>query len=361
LLLPVRPGIDPDSVRLPLATETSSVANLSQFATNSVVVVLGNRSGGLLAIRFDGMAELEVFLDRNLESRTTLITSHGGHPIVWHRVEVAHRANLHVARLTVLMTGNMLVLDRGGLNRTDGILTSAPPSTVNLELMRWGADTTGAVDVWLTTVLAGELFRAGINGGLIPNRTVWRSYLVRRVRPQLTYEALEHRFYNRTETNDWQPVAEDAIRPWLRELVMTAPTGKATAKAAITDAWLDRLVRRLKSLLPAGPRILHARLRSFARDCLNVERGCDITVGEMYVAFSVWCRDHELQVLPELVFQQNIPVIVRADPWVRGKSKSVVRATGFQNGFRSLRLRSAVQMSPSRNNFARNGVVGVPG
>jgi len=247
------------------------------------------------------------------------------------------------------------------VDRSDVILNNAPPSVVNVETIDWGRDTSGAVDVWLTTVLAGELFRLGVNGGLVANRTVWRSYLVRRLRPYLVYEGLEHQFYVRTRQDDWYAVSADSIRSWLRELIVNAPTGPAPAKAAITDAWLDRLVRRLRSLLPAGLVILHARLRSFARDCLKVERGTDITVGELYGAFIAWCRENELPVLPEVVFQQNIPVILRTEPWFRSKSKSVTRASGFQNGFRSLRLWSAGQISPSQNSFDRNGAVGVPG
>ena len=114
--------------------------------------------------------------------------------------------------MTVLMTGCVLVLDRGGLRCFDSIVHSASPTVANLEVLDWGPAPTGAVDVWLTAVLNGELFRPGLHGGLIANRAVWRSYLVRRLRPRLVYERLERRFYTRNETNDWQPVAENAIR-----------------------------------------------------------------------------------------------------------------------------------------------------
>jgi len=360
LLIPVRPGIDPDSVPLPWATKSSMDACRAQLGTQSIAVVLGGRSGGLLAIRFDSPEELEAFLSRNPDCRGTLITSHCGQPVVWHRAEVAYRAQLSLPGFVVQMTGNLLVHDRGGLNRTDVILKNAPLSTVNLEMMDWGPDATGAVDVWLTTLLEGELFRPGQSGGLIPNRSVWRSFLVRRLRPHLVYEPLEHRFYAKAETDTWLPLAEDSIRSWLRELIMTAPTGTPTAKAAINDAWLDRLVRRIKSLLPAGPMILHARIRQFAQDCLKMERGSDVTVAELYVAFVAYCHTHELPLIPEVVFQKNISVILRTGPWFRSKSKSVVRAAGNQNGFRSLGLRVGDRCRHNEN-FVGNGAVGVPG
>lgn len=359
LLIPVPPGVDPDSVPAPLAPEVASDAYWSRLATDSLAVVLGCRSCGLLAIRFAGEAELQAFLQRNPESRSTLTTKHGGHPIVWHRAEVPHHALLELPGLTVQMTGNLLVLDRCGLGRTDSIVNSAAPNMENVETMDWGTSDQATVDVWLTTVLEGDLFRPGVRGGLVANRSVWRSYLVRRLRSYLAYEALERRFYIRTQADDWHPVAEDSIRPWLRELVMTAPVGTPTAKAAITDAWLDRLERRLKSLLPAGPLVLHARLKAFARDCLKVERGSDVTVGELYEAFVAWCRDNELLAMPKEVFQKNIPAVLRVEPWFRARSQSVVRETGCQNGFRSLALRRSVVVSSPMRGFVRSGAVGV--
>lgn len=360
LLLPVRPGVDPESVPAPLAPEVTSDAYWSRLATDSLAVALGSRSGGLFAIRFDSEAELQAFLARNPESRSTLMTKHGGHPIVWHRAETPHRASLSLSGLTVEMSGNVLVLDRCGLQRTDTILNGAIPSMVNVETLDWGTSGQATVDVWLTTLLEDDLFRPGVRGGLVANRAVWRSYLVRRLRPCLAYEAMERRFYTRTTTDDWHPVAEDSIRPWLRELVMTTPVGTPTAKTAITDAWLDRLVRWLKSLLPAGPLILHARLKAFARDCLKVERGSDVTVGELYEAFVTWCRDNELLAMPKEVFQKNISPVLRVEPWFRARSQSVIRATGCQNGFRSLALRRAVAVSSPMRGFARRGAVGVP-
>jgi subtilisin family serine protease len=58
------------------------------------------------------------------------------------------------------------------------------------------------------------------------------------------------------------------------------------------------------------------------------------------------------------VFQKNICAVLRADPWFRSKSKSVVRAPGFQNGFRSLALRRRVGISPPILGGAQVGAVG---
>jgi hypothetical protein len=359
LLLPVRCGVDPDDVAPPLATEAASDAYRGLLGTNSIAAVLGPRSGGLFAIRFDDEDDLATFLTCNPDSRSTLITSHGGRPFVWHRAKVGHRVSLCLPHLTVQMTGNAVVLDRGSLGRKDLILHSATPSTVSPQSIDWGPDPTGIIAVWLTTLDHGELFRRAKHGGLLPNRAVWGNYLVRRARPHLVYEALEHRFYARTEANDWHPFAEEAIRSRLRELIVTAPTGTATAKTKLSDAWLDRLVRRLRSLLPAGPIIIHARLRSFARDCLKVERGTDITVGELYGAFIAWCRENELSVIPEEIFQKHIGAVLRVDPWFRPKSKSIVREPGCQNGFRSLALRMTSHAAVRQCDSVLNGAVGV--
>lgn len=345
VLVPVPTGVDADTVNVPLAPEALAPKYRAKLATDSIAVVLGPRSGGLFAIRLEHEADLAAFLVRNPESRSTLITSHASRPVVWHRTVVPHRTSLHLPRVTVLMTGNLLVLDRYGLGRADHILQSARPTTVNIESIDWGTDPTGVVDVWLTTVLEGGLFRPGEQGGFVPNRTVWRSYLVRRLRPHLAYESLEHRFYRRSETNDWHPFAEDAVLPWLRELIMATPAGTPTAKAALSDVWLGRLVRRLRSLLPAGALVLHARLREFARDSLTVDRGSDVTVRELYYAFAVWCRESELPSLPEEVFQKHIASVLRVEPWFRSKSKSIVRESGCQNGFRSLALRRPVRIA----------------
>jgi hypothetical protein len=187
VLLPVARGVDPDTVHVPLAPEALAPKYRAKLATHSIAAVLGPRSGGLLAIGFDHEADLAAFLARNPESRSTLITSHAGRAVVWHRTVVPHRVPLRLPRVTVLVTGNLLVLDRYGLGRADHILQSARPTTVNIVSIDWGADPTGAVDVWLTTVLEGALFRPGKQGGLVPNRTVWRNYLARRLRPHLAY------------------------------------------------------------------------------------------------------------------------------------------------------------------------------
>ena len=345
VLVPVPSGVDADTVHVPLAPEALAPKFRAKLATHSIAAVLGSRSGGLFAIRFDDEDELAAFRARNPESRSTLITSHAGRAVVWHRTVVPHRVPLRLPRVTVLMTGNLLVLDRYGLGRADHIVQSAKPTTINIESIDWAADPTGAVDVWLTTVLEGGLFRPGEQGRLVPNRTIWRNYLARRLRSLLAYESLEHRFYRRSETNDWHPFAEDAVLPWLRELIMAAPAGIPSAKAALSDVWLGRLVRRLRSLLPAGALVLHARLKEYARACLKVERGSDVTVGELYCAFAVRCRENELPNVPEEVFQKHIAAVLRVEPWFRSKSKSVVRESGCQNGFRSLAFRRPVQIA----------------
>jgi hypothetical protein len=252
------------------------------------------------------------------------------------------------------MSGNSLILDRGSLARADMILNPAPPTVVSLDSLDWGADDTGRVDVWLTTVMEGEMFRASKGGGWIPMRSKWRSYLARRLRPHVVYEALEHRFYVRTEPGGWRPFAESELCRWLREMIVTAPVGTTAGKSLLSDAWVDRLVRQLRASLPSGPAVLQARLREFALECVRVERGNDITIGELYDVLIDYCKANELPIVPEDVFQKMIPVVLLGAPWYLHKSKSITRPTGCQNGFRSLAVRTIV-----RQKFALNGVVGV--
>jgi hypothetical protein len=353
LLMPVRPGVDVGSVIPPLRS-WGDEHYLGRLATENVAVVLGRRSGGLFKIQFEDENGLRAFLQRNRDSRDTLITSHAGRPVIWHRTAAPRCASLELPSFTLQMAGNSLVLSRAGLHRTDRILNPASMSLISLESFDWGTEDPARVDVWLTTVMEGEMFRDGLRGGLIPMRSRWRSYLVRRLRPHVVYEALEHRFYLSTEAHGWRPISEDELHRLLLDLILSAPVGMADGKAKLGDAWVERLARQLRQLLPAGPAIVEARLRAFAQDCIRVELGSDVTVGELFDAYQGYCHANELPVVPKDVFQKLMPVVLLGPPWHRAKSKSVARPSGCQNGFRSLTLRSHAQQK-----FSAAGVVGV--
>jgi hypothetical protein len=80
---------------------------------------------------------------------------------------------------------------------------------------------------------------------------------------------------------------------------------------------------------------------------------------KLRLIFVVWCRENELSVIPEEIFQKHIAAVLRVDPWFRSKSKSVARSSGCQNGFRSLALRRVGQFALTRHLVDRNGAVGV--
>jgi hypothetical protein len=272
LLIPVPRGVDPRDVPLPLLTEVDTPAFQSRLATHNIAVALGQRDG-LLAIRFEHEAAMEEFFTRNPSCRASLITMHCGRPAVWLRARSAHQVSLLLPDLSVLMQGAVLVLSRGGLERTDLILNQASPQVVNLEFINWGPDADGLIDSWLTRLSHGDFFRRNSRGQAIPNRRAWCHYLTRRLRTHLAYDPDEGQFFEPTEAGDWLPVPEDELRLRLRELIAMAPVDAPEAKARLSDEWLGQVCRRLKSSLEAQVPLVEARLRVFLEQCLVKEPG----------------------------------------------------------------------------------------
>ena len=156
-----------------------------------------------------------------------------------------------------------MVLSRGGLERTDLILNQAAPQVVNPESLDWGSDADGLIDSWLTRLSHGDFFRRNSRGQAIPNRRAWRHYLTRRLRTHLAYDPGEGQFFEPTSAGDWRPVPEDELRLRLRELITMAPVDAPEAKARLSDEWLGRVCRRLKSSLAAHLPLVEGRLRVF--------------------------------------------------------------------------------------------------
>ena len=345
LLLPVRPGVAPDSVPLPLATETNSAANVSQFATNSIAVVLGNRCRGLLALRFEGEAALNAFLKRNPVSRSTLITAHSGQLIIWHRTEVAHRTNLQIPGLTVLMRGNVLIHDRAALQCRDALLNISEISAVELSALEWGPDPDGIIAAWLAVLTHGEFFRRGGRGQMIPNTHGWRSYLAARLKPTAAYETRSRQFYHFSTGDDWQALTDAQMRDELHRLVRAAPVGSAEARARVTDEWLSLLCRRLRSSLATQLPAIGDRLCVYLQQHLVVEPGANVTNGELFEDFDAHCKETGQPSLSPMKFKVLIGQVLRGESWRVGYSKSITRPGGQQNGWRGVRLRDQRESS----------------
>ena len=340
LLLPVRPRVNPDSVAAPLAQEALAREYRSRLATHSIAVVLGPRSGGIFTIRFENEADLAAFLTRNPDSRSTLMTAHGGRPFVWHRAEVGHRFPLCLPHLSVLMTGNVVVLDRGDMRRTDAFLHRATPTRVNLEDLNWGDDPDGTIAAWLASLRHGAFFRRGGRGQPIPNARAWQAYLAARLKPTTAYDSRERQFYTQVETGAWQPVPDYQVRDALHRLVLAAPVGNPEAKSLITNAWLARQCVRLKASLAAHLPRVEARLRAFLEQHLVKAPGANVTSAELIAAFTTQARQTGQPRLSPKRFKVLIGRILREEPWLVCYSKSLRRPGGEQNGWRGVRLKA---------------------
>lgn len=251
LLFPVPVGVEPQVVEPPQITEVNTPAFQSRLATQNIAVALG-LGDGLFAIQFDGEAVMAGFLARNLAIRATLATMHGGQPVVWLRARTGHRVPLCLPSMNVLMRGHLLVVNRGGLERSDFILNQAAPLMVNPESLHWGSDSDGRIDSWLTRLNQGDFFRRNNQGRVFPNRRAWRHYLTRRLRPCFAYEPNEGHFFERIEARDWRPVEEEQLRLRLQDLIAMAPVDAPEAKARLSDEWLGQIVPRAKGV-PRGP------------------------------------------------------------------------------------------------------------
>ena len=101
------------------------------------------------------------------------------------------------------------------------------------------------------------------------------------------------------------------------------------------------MLRYLRRVLVGEVPFAITHLRAFVRGAVILAPGQNVTVPELYAAFSRYCRERELPVLPKGDFQQLIVRVMKESPWHKTKSKSVKRSTGAQNGFRGFALRSS--------------------
>ena len=339
-LIPVPRGVDPLDVPLPLITEVDTPAYQTQLATHNIGVALGQQDG-LLAVRFEHEVAMDEFLDRNPPCRSTLVTAHAGRPTVWLRAKTTHRVSLSLPGLGVVMRGSLLVASRHGLEKTDSILNPSTPHVVNLESINWGPDADGLIDSWLTQLSHGEFFRRNSRGQLTPNGRAWRHYLTRRLRTHLAYDPSEMQFFELTGARDWRPVTEDQLRRQVRELITMAPVDAPEAKARLSDEWSGQVCRRLKSSLEAHLPIEEARLRVFANQHLVKEPGANTTSAELTQAFAAHCQQTGQAALSPKQFTILVGRILRGEPWLVCRSKSIRRSGREQNGWRGLKLRDA--------------------
>ncbi len=336
--VPVPSGVDPNTVHPPLVDEAVTPAFQSRLATHNIAVVLGQRNG-LLAVRFEHEAAMEQFLTQNPSCRASLITMHGGRPVVWLRARTAHKVSLRLPDLSVVMQGAIVVLSRDGLERTDAILNQAAPQVVNPESLDWGSDADGLIDSWLTRLNHGDFFRRNSRGQAIPNRRAWHHYLTRRLHTHLVYDPDECQFFEPTSAGVWLPVPEDELRLQLRELITLAPVDAPEAKARLSDEWLEQVCRRLKCSLQAHLPLLDARLRVFLDQHVVKEPGANVTNAELIMAFANHCRQTSQPRLSANSAKVMLGRILRSEPWLVGYSKSIRRPAGEQNGWRGVRLK----------------------
>ena len=355
-LIPVAIGLDPNDAPVPLATEIQSPAFRSRLAVQNVAVLLG-QSDGLLAVCLDNEAAMEQLMVNNPAIRGTLTTEHNGQPVVWLRASVAHRALLHLPGITVQMRGGILLVDRTRLARTDRIVSQGAPMMINPETLNFGPDPGGRVDLWLTRLSHGEFFRRNLRGQVIPNRRAWFNYLIRRLRPGLAFELGERQFYERGIEDTWRPVSEEQLRPRLRELIVMASVEAPEAKARLSDEWLSKMCRGLKSSLAVHLPMVETRLRGFAAEFLAKRPGVSMTNAELTAAFTAHCRQAGQPPLSPMKFKVLIGRVLRGEPWGLCYSKSIQRTGGQQNGWRGLMLKHAI-MTPSGDGGA-DGADGV--
>lgn len=345
-LVPIPPGVDPNTVHPPLVDEAVTPAFQSRLATQNIAVALGQRDG-LLAVRFEHEAPMEEFLGRNPSCRASLITMHGGRPVVWLRARTAHLVSLLLPDFSVLMQGAIVVLSRGGLERTDLILNQAAPQVVNPESLDWGSDADGLIDSWLTRLSHGDFFRRNALGQAIPNRRAWCHYLTARLRTHLAYDPAEGQFFEPTEAGDWRPVLEDQLRLRLRGLITMTPVDAPEAKARLSDEWLGQVCCKLKASLEAHLPLVEGRLRVFLEQRLVKQPGANVTNAELTVAFTTHAQQTGQLLLSPKRFKILVGRILRGEPWTLCYSKSLRRPGGQQNGWRGVRLKAANTTNPT--------------
>ena len=357
VLTPVRPGLNPDSVPVPLAEEAASNSYRARLAVDSVAVVLGGRSDGLFAMEFDNEAEFQTFLARNPDSRETLITSHRGRPVVWHRTKVAHSISLPGPGLRVEFSGSRMVLNRIGLDQEDVILNHATPTRMSPESIHWPDRFRGAVDLWLTRLRYGDLFRHTSGGHRVPRSMAWLYLLTRRLRRTAAYENREQQFFRRVAKDQWVALSEAQFVDLLHQEAMANLTHEATAQPLLTEEFLRGLLRWLRVSLADRLPIARAQLRTFARRQLDVEPGSSATTAEIYDRYLCDCQERNVPSLASTTFRRCIGHVLAEAPWFRSRSNSIPRASGHQHGFRGLRLRSA--LTGTTPDCAVNGTPGM--
>ncbi len=341
VLVSIPSGMNPDHVSVSLIDEAGTPAFQSRLAINNVAVALGPRSEGLLAITFADRVALTDFLERNPSSRETLVTEHAGGTIVWHKANTPYRVPLQLPDCTIHMNGNVLVFNRADVRRADVFLHPAPPTRVSLPEVNWGTDPRGQLAVWLARLRHGEFCRRTGRGQLIPLTQTWRAYLTAKLKPTTLFDTREQQFYSKVNVGDWQPVADERMCDELRRLVQAAPIGTTEFRSRVTDEWLVRLCSRLKSSLATHLPLAEAALRVFLEQHLIKEPGANVTSTELVLAFEAYCCQTEQPALSPKQFRVLVGRILRGEPWLVCRSKSILRPRGEQNGWRGVRLKHA--------------------
>ena len=354
-LVPIPPGVSAGQVPVPSPAEASSSGYRSRRVVSNIAVLLGARSGGLLAIQFQQEAELAAFLERNPGSQHTLITEHAEGAIIWHQADTTHRLPLEGPGFRVRMSGLVQVFERNAVRRVDAFIHHAPPTRVDLEKLHWGMAEDGRLDVWLTRLRHGEFFGRTKRGRPVPRMNVWSQLLARQLRTRLAYEKREHEFYEATADGEWQILGDAELRARLREQIAAAPVAPAPLKALLTDEHLACLIRRLQTSLATRLPLAEARLRSFALEHLISERGASVTTAEIYMALVEDQRGRPL--IPTTTFRRMIGRVLAEEPWRRSKSNSIPRESGQQHGYRGLRLRRL--LLPEVGDSEGNGTLGI--
>jgi hypothetical protein len=88
-------------------------------------------------------------------------------------------------------------------------------------------------------------------------------YLAGRLRTHLAYDPAEGQSFEPSSVGDWLPVPEDELRLRLWELITMAHVDAPEAKARLSDEWLSRVCRRLKSSLATPLPLAEGRLCVF--------------------------------------------------------------------------------------------------
>jgi len=169
---------------------------------------------------------------------------------------------------------------------------------------------------------------------------------MRRLKTTTAFDRAMGGFWRKLSADAWQPLNEQQMTGEVRQLVISAPVPGTKPHSWCNDEWLTGMQRYLRRVLVGELPFAINHLRAFARGAVVLSPGRDATAPELYAAFVRYCRERNLPVLPQRIFQNLITMILREPPWGRAKSKSVRRASGAQNGFRGICLRSAVGQTP---------------